>query len=321
MEEYEEDFTLKDVDIKSKKFFDKLDKKKLAYISIISLIVIAIIIIIIIVALSSSEDKNEEEEEKNKISPKGEIICEYDVKSTEINTIILGQNFTKPTDFEIEINGEIINYNKEHKFNSFGKNIVIFKLNNEDINMNYMFKDISSLISVNMTSEKDVKINSMISSFDNCENLKNFNIEGYNISDVKSMHKLFYKTAIRDINLTKIITENVEDISYMFGETEISEIDFSNINLSSVINMSHIFDSCSSLREINLSPSNTNNLKDISYMFHSCLSLKELNLEKFETSNVIDMSHLFGNCIFLTSLNLKDFKTENVMDMSYVIYV
>ena len=41
--------------------------------------------------------------------------------------------------------------------------------------MDYMFADLP-LLSVNMISEKNVKFSSMISAFENCENLNTFNM-------------------------------------------------------------------------------------------------------------------------------------------------
>ena len=64
-----------------------------------------------------------------------------------------------------------------------------------------MFKNVSSLISVEMNSKNNAQIISMISTFENCTNLTTFKISGFYINKIKSIHKLFYKSrAIEALN-------------------------------------------------------------------------------------------------------------------------
>jgi hypothetical protein len=46
--------------------------------------------------------------------------------------------------------------------------------------MDYMFKDVQDLISVEMKSDKNCKISSMIRAFENCTNLQSVKISGFN---------------------------------------------------------------------------------------------------------------------------------------------
>ena len=80
-----------------------------------------------------------------------------------------------------------------------------------------MFKDILALVSVVMHSNNDANASSMISSFENCENLNDFTITGFNTAEVKSMRNLFYKSGLSYANLVGFSTDNVEDFSYMFA--------------------------------------------------------------------------------------------------------
>ena len=243
MNEYKEDFTLKDVDLKSKSFFGNLNKKKITIFSIALTAFIVLLILILVIILSSGNKKEEEQ----LLPTIGELICEYEIKDENHNTVILSYDFIKKTNFDIMINNKIIKFNKEYKFTEKGMNTVIFQIK-EDLNMDSMFKDVSSLISINITSTKNVKITSLISAFENCDNLNKFYLEGFDTHDVNSMHKLFYKTHLTKINLTNFNTKNIIDMSYMFTGSPISEIDLTAIDVSSVTNMSHMFDSCSSLK-------------------------------------------------------------------------
>ena len=89
-------------------------------------------------------------------------------------------------------------------------------------------------------SNKDLEIYSMISAFENCENLEKIESKGVLTNNVKSLNKLFYNTKINDFNFTEINinTNNVEDMSYMFGSIKSERInilyltDFRNIFLN-----------------------------------------------------------------------------------------
>ena len=129
-------------------------------------------------------------------------------------------------DFNIFINGELIKFTKEYKFNSSGKFNVKYVLYN-DISMDYMFKGIESLISVEMVSTKNAQIKSMISTFEKCKRLEKFTISGFNTKNIKSLHKLFYETAIYEVDFKSIDTSNVEDYSYMLSLSNIETFNFS----------------------------------------------------------------------------------------------
>ena len=83
--------------------------------------------------------------------------------------------------------------------------------------MDYIFQNIEDVISIEMTSEKSGKITSMKSSFENYNNLEKIKINGFDTSQVTSMHKLFYNSYISDENFyIDLNMTNVEDMSYMF---------------------------------------------------------------------------------------------------------
>ena len=65
-------------------------------------------------------------------------------------------------------------YSKVYKFDSIGYNMVKYIIY-EDVGIDYRFKDIPNIISIEMISEKNCKIKSMISSFENSTNLKKNN--------------------------------------------------------------------------------------------------------------------------------------------------
>ena len=72
-----------------------------------------------------------------------------------------------------------------------------------------------------------------------------------------------------------------------------------------VIDMSSLFQGCSSLKELNLSHFFTDKVTDISKMFSGCSSLKSINLSSFNTTNVNNMKHMFKECESLKKENVK----------------
>ena len=143
----------------------------------------------------------------------------YDILSTE-NTVLLGNEFNKNSDFDIYIDGTKIKYSKEYKFDSLGKHNVQFKLQS-NVNMDYMFKDVQDLVSVEMISEQNCQILSMESTFEICYGLTEFNLTGFDDSNLKSMKKAFYRSELTNYHFNSFNTENLEDISYMVSTTSI----------------------------------------------------------------------------------------------------
>ena len=107
------------------------------------------------------------------IFPIGEINCIYNVKSIATNTILLGKEFSKNSKFYLYVDDEKIKYTKEYKMNRVGSHQIKFVLY-EDINMDYMFKDVPDLFSVEMTSNENCQILSMISTLKMLNLWKNF---------------------------------------------------------------------------------------------------------------------------------------------------
>ena len=217
-----------------------------------SLLIIIIIVIIIIVVLTNRESNK-------KII--GEINCLYFVETLNEPILLLGNDFKKESDFDIYIDNKLIKYSKEYKFDSIGNHNLQIKLY-KSINMDYMFNDVKGLISIEMFSENNCKIISMISTFENCTNLAFFNITGFNGDEILSMHKLFYRSGLSSFYCQFNFTSNVEDISYMFAFSSIRQFMLSDLNLNKVKNMSHMFENCASLENIVLFNLETNNIKD-----------------------------------------------------------
>jgi len=238
-------------------------------IGIASIVIISIIAIIILFSTSETNDEIIN-------YGIGQIKCVYKIDQIINKTKILGDEFNNLNSIEIIFENKKISFDKEIQFKDIGKQEIIFIINKDYLNMDYIFKNVSSLISVEMISDKEINITSMISSFESCNNLLTVYLRGVNTNQVKSMQKLFYKsTSLYNVSLDGINTENLIDMSYMFSSTSFTELNLSNFN--------------------------TENVQDLSYLFSNCSKLKLLYLDSFNTKKVLNMSNIFK--LFLTIIN------------------
>ena len=315
--------------IPTKESLFKNKKCLIILISIISLIVIIVAIVVIVVLTKSQNNEkkreddrpDESDEPKPSKEPIGEIMCLFVIKKENEDIKLLGDEFTNNNaNYDIYIDGEKISYSKTHKFKSIGSHNVeiIFY---EDLNMDYMFKNVINLNQIEIITNKTCKILSMISTFESCTNLKDIKLTGIDLNDLKSVKKLFYNTNVNQ-NITKFLqnSTNIEDMSYMFAYTSIQEFNIEGINTKNVKDMSHLFEGCTSLKSVNLNHFNTNQVIKMSNMFQKCTSLKDIFINQIITEKVEDMSYMFDNCVTLVDINISNFKTNSLKDMSYKKY-
>ena len=165
-------------------------KKYLIVSALILLFIIILIIIIIIISSSTPPSENKENEDKEiKRDKIGEIKCTYEISQTNTPIQILGNDFKNENNFDIMIDSNKVDFVKQYKFDTVGEHKINFIVYDQ-INMNFMFKDISSLKQVVMSSEKDAKIKSMESTFENTKNLEDFTITGFNTGETISVKKM-----------------------------------------------------------------------------------------------------------------------------------
>lgn len=144
-------------DSQSKKGLNMSNKTKLILaISAFLIVIIAIVIIIIVII---SIEKKKENKEKNELVT-AEIIGNYEIKSISKPTDILGIEYELDPQLEIYVNGQKIKNSKSYEFNTIGQNKIQYIFYQNKINLNYMFKDINSLISIELKSNKNTTISS-----------------------------------------------------------------------------------------------------------------------------------------------------------------
>ena len=128
-------------------------------------------------------------------------------------------------------------------------------------NMQYMFKDCSSLTSLDISSFNTSNVTSMNSMFNNCTSLTSLDLSSFNTSKVTNMQYMFYHCS------------------------SLTSLDLSNFNTSNVTNMPYMFYDCSSLTSLNLSNWDVSKVTSMTYMFAGCSSLKDVYITVEATLN------------------------------------
>ncbi len=147
-------------------------------------------------------------------------------------------------------------------------------------------------------------VTNMYSMFRNCSSLTSLDVSTWDTANVTNMSEIFDTC----INLTTLDvsnwdTSNASDMSFMFNSCRsLTTLDVSNWNTSNVSDMSYMFYRCSSLTALDLSNWNTSNVTNMNEMFSDCSNLTTLDVSNWDTSNVLVMNGIFYTCSSLQYL-------------------
>ncbi|WP_185324618.1 BspA family leucine-rich repeat surface protein [Listeria innocua] len=123
---------------------------------------------------------------------------------------------------------------------------------------------------------------------------------------------LFYQSIAPNLDVGKLDTSEVTDMSNMFRESAATSLDLSGFDTSKVTRMAVMFYR-SAATSLDLSNWNTSNLVYMQSMFRES-AVTSLDVSNFDTSNVISMQTVFLGAS-TTSLDLSGWDTSNVTDM------
>lgn len=184
--------------------------------------------------------------------------------------------------------------------------------------MNSMFRECTSLKTLDLSSFNTKKVKNMYAMFDGSTNLRSIKLpEGFIGSSVTYLKAMFNNcTSLTELNLSGSNSENVKDMSEMFeGCRALSKLVLTDFKTEQVTTMESLFRNCSKLETLDVSSFNTENVTTMVGMFNNCSSLLSLDLSGFNTANVTEMSSMFKDCSSLRSLDLSSFNTRKVSAM------
>ena len=258
-------------------------------------------------------------------------IITYNIDDIKNKTNIFGEDFIKNNKDNIEliIEGEKHELCKNYTFKQYGINKVEIIEKNKINNFSFMFRDCSSLSSINSLKNWDMSaaIN-MGCMFMNCISLTSIDaLKKWNILNVKILSGIFMNcvslssiSAIKNWNFS-----NIETMSSMFRDCSgLNEIDaVKNWDIKNVNNMNGLFYNCLSLERIDSVKNwDVSNVKNMSFMFYNCEFLEDIEpLKKWNVSKVENTSFMFHNCNSIKSIEpLKNWDMSNVTNMSFMFY-
>ena len=123
----------------------------------------------------------------------------------------------------------------------------------ENASLYECFEDCKKMEVVNFPDDFSTdNIISMSGLFRNCSSLSSLDLSTFNTSSVTDMHYMFYGCSrLSSLDISTFNTSGVRDMSYMFyGCSSLSSLDLSTFNTRYFTDMNSMFSGCSSLKEV-----------------------------------------------------------------------
>ncbi|EMF0505658.1 BspA family leucine-rich repeat surface protein [Enterococcus hirae] len=159
-------------------------------------------------------------------------------------------------------------------------------------------------------------VTNMREMFKEMSNLTSLDVSSFDTSKVTDMSYMFYRNGVTSLDVSGFDTSKVTVMSYMFlGMKNITNLDVNGWNTSNVTSMYGMFSGMSSVTSLDVSGFDTSNVTDMANMFRGMSSVTSLDVSGFDTSNVTTMENMFYNISSVTSLDLSVFDTSNVTTM------
>ena len=217
-------------------------------------------------------NENNRKEKNNEIKSVTEgnkilIKCEIKKESKKQFVDILGEyNPINDKNCEIYINGELIDFQKQYRFEEEGEYDIELLFKNNLENLKYFFYNCKCYTMIDLTYFNSELISDISYMFQNCFSLKEIKFGKFNTNNVTTMANLFYEClSLSKVDLSSFKTNEVQQMQDMFVRCPLISIDLSNFDFSKTINISEMFYGCSSLKEIKMSDSFGEKGKKITY--------------------------------------------------------
>ena len=142
-------------------------------------------------------------------------------------------------------------------------------------------------------------VRSMRHMFKNCSSLTSLDVSNFNTQNVQLIEQMFYNcSSLTSLDVSNFDTQNVTYMESVFtGCSSLTSLNVSNFNTQKVTNMLEMFNNCSSLISLDLSNFNTQKVTYMSNMFYNCNRLKVIFVsENFTTTAVTSSNNMFYGC-------------------------
>lgn len=185
----------------------------------------------------------------------------------------------------------------------------------ETTNMHEMFNGCTALLEIdNLDSIDTSNVIYIGGVFQNCKSLSSVNISGWNVSNARSLEKMFSGcnniTSVGD--LSSWITNNATSTEYMFnGCNKLQSIDLSGWNTSNVATMRDMFNNCQKLTSVgDISGWDVSSCANFKEMFNVCLKLENVDTSGWTSTVVTSMDKMFGSCSKLSVIDISGLQVK-----------
>ena len=138
----------------------------------------------------------------------------------------------------------------------------------------------------------------LIENIKECFDNKRYNLNCINtskITDMSYIFKLIPESHDINFDVSGWDVSNVEYMQHMFYECIKFNCDLSDWNVSNVKNMGDMFCNCLDFEGNGLENWDVSNVKDMHYMFFECTNFN-CDLSKWNVNNVTNMNYIFDGC-------------------------
>ena len=181
------------------------------------------------------------------------------------------------------------------------------------------FKDLPKLETITGLEYLNTeKVTDMSYMFRNCSSLTSLDVTKLNTANVSNMSYMFSGcTNLTSLDVTKFNTANVTNMSDMFRNcSALTSLDVSKFNTVNVTNMGRMFSNCSALTSLDVTNFNTKKVTNMGRMFFECQALTTIYASsKFVTIQVSQSSDMFYNCKKLKGE--EEWKNDKAIDKTY----
>ena len=130
----------------------------------------------------------------------------------------------------------------------------------------------------------------------------NFDVSGWDVSNVEYMQHMFFGCKNFDCDLSDWNVGNITDMTYMFDScTKFKGKGLENWNVSNVTKMVSLFAYCENF-DCDLSKWNVHKVENMSGIFFYCTKFKGIGLEKWNVKKVKNMNWMFEECTSIKKL-------------------
>ena len=197
------------------------------------------------------------------------------------------------------------------------------KLNSDSFNLMFTgAKKLEVLNANNMSLQKVTSIGGYSDGFGQLNSIKYLNMKNLDAPSLTTIHKILpcgsCSSNVPELaDLSGLNAPNLTTLEGAFKTTNVKNVNLSNIKSDNLNNLSELFKETSYLENVNLEGTDTSKVTNISYMFNDS-GITSFDFSQLDTSSVTNIIQFLFGTTRLTSADLSSFDLSQATNGSYV---